>query len=243
MKADHPHFAEWDAAYVVRSLSPDERRLYEAHLDECSICREAIAALAPTLGLLSRVPRDRAEELLESEAADGPAPGARAGTIGRGTGESRRRRVIAWAGAVAAAAVVAIVLAFALTTAMAPATPPEQVVALQPVTDLPLTAKVALTDVAWGTRIEMICHYPPSRDPYATDEEWPYVLVLTSTDGTASELSSWRAGPGTTARLDAGTALDRADIAAIEVRAASDGRVLLRGEIAEGGGGAETPGE
>jgi hypothetical protein len=237
MKTDHLHFAEWDAAYVVRALSADDRRLYEAHLDECPICREAIAGLAPTLGLLSRVTRDRAEELMEPEGADGPAPAARARVIGRGTHESRRRRVIAWAGGLAAAALVAIVLAFAVTTAVSPATPPEEVVALQPVTDLPLTAKVALTDVAWGTRIEMTCHYPPSRDPYASDKEWPYVLVVTSTDGIASELSSWRAGPGTTARLDAGTALDRGDIASIEVRAGSDGRVLLRGEVGE------TPGE
>jgi len=122
------------------------------------------------------------------------------------------------------------VVAFAATSAIGPGAGPEEVVALQAVTDVPLTAKVELTDVAWGTRIAMVCHYPPSRDPYTADQEWPYVLVVTSTDGTTSELSSWRAGPGTTAHLDAGTALDRDDIASIEVRAVSDGRVLLRGE-------------
>jgi hypothetical protein len=117
-----------------------------------------------------------------------------------------------------------------VTTAVAPARGPEEVLALEALTDLPLTAKVELTDVAWGTRIAMVCDYPPSSDPYAADQKWPYVLVVTSTDGTTSELSSWRAGPGSTSHLDAGTALDRADIASIEVRAVSDGRVLLRGE-------------
>lgn len=231
MKTEHAQFAEWDAAYVVRSLSADDRRLYEAHLDECRTCREAIAALAPTLGLLSRVTTDRAEALLEPGEDAGPDPSARMRVIARGRHEARRRRVIAWGGGLAAAAVLAIVVAFGVTAATAPATPPEQVVALQAVTDVPLTAKVELTDVAWGTRIAMTCHYPPSRDPYASDQEWPYVLVVTSTDGVTSELSSWRAGPGTTARLDAGTALDRADIASIEVRAVGDGRVLLRGDV------------
>ena len=106
----------------------------------------------------------------------------------------------------------------------------DEVVALEQVADVSLTATVELTEVAWGTRIDMVCQYPPSRDPYGDDREWPYVLVVTATDGTTSELSSWRAGPGSTARLGAGTALDPEDIASIEVRAAADGRVLLRGE-------------
>lgn len=233
MKTDHLHFADWDAAYVVRALSSDDRRLYEAHLEECRLCRDALADLAPTLGLLTRVTPDRAESLLEPSAEGGPDPAARARMMARGARDSRRRRLVAWGAGLAAAAAIAVVVAFAVTTAVSPATAPEDVVALQPVTDVPLTAKVELTDVAWGTRIAMVCHYPPSRDPYSADQEWPYVLVVTSTDGTTSELSTWRAGPGTTAHLDAGTALDRDDIASIEVRAVSDGRVLLRGEPGE----------
>ncbi|MFB7893882.1 hypothetical protein ACFC1I_16910 [Microbacterium sp. NPDC056044] len=232
MTTDHARFADWDAAYVVRALSVDERRRYETHLDTCAVCRDAIADLAPTMGLLARVLPERAEALLEPSDQDGPDPAARERMVVRGTRDARRRRLIAWGGGLAAAAAIAVVVAFAVTAAVAPATPPEEVVALQAVTDVPLTAKVELTDVAWGTRIAMVCHYPPSRDPYTADQEWPYVLVVTSTDGTTSELSSWRAGPGTTAHLDAGTALDRDDIASIEVRAVSDGRVLLRGEPA-----------
>jgi hypothetical protein len=230
VNSDHVAFADWDAAYVVRALSAEDRRRYEAHLDDCRLCREAIADLAPTLGLLARVAPERAESLLEPAVDGGPDPEARARMVARGTSDSRRRRLIGWAGGLAAAAVLAVVVAFAVTTAVAPARGPEEVLALEALTDLPLTAKVELTDVAWGTRIAMVCDYPPSSDPYAADQKWPYVLVVTSTDGTTSELSSWRAGPGSTSHLDAGTALDRADIASIEVRAVSDGRVLLRGE-------------
>lgn len=240
MSGDHTRFADWDAAYVVRALSPDDRHLYEAHLDECPICRAAIGELAPTLGLLARLTPERAEALLASDAAAAPDPGARARLVAQGRRESRRRRLIAWGTAVAAAAVVAVIVAFAVTTALAPAAPVGEVIALEPVTDVPLTATVELTPVAWGTRIGMECEYPRSTDPYAPEREWPYVLVVTATDGTTSDLSTWRAGPGTTAHLEAGTALDPDEIASIEVRSLTDGRVLLRGEPDEETG---TPGE
>ena len=65
MNPDHPHFADWDAAYVLGALSPSDRRLFEAHLQECDACRAAIVEAAPTLVLLSRVASDRAESLLD----------------------------------------------------------------------------------------------------------------------------------------------------------------------------------
>ncbi|GAA5197367.1 anti-sigma factor family protein [Microbacterium jejuense] len=236
MNPDHPRFADWDAAYVVGALSAADRRLYEEHLDDCPQCREALADLAPTLGLLARVAPDRAEALLDGAAESGrmggpgPDPGARARLVAVGARETRRRRVIVWGSALAAAAVIAVVVGFGITAAVAPVVRPAETVALQPVTAVPLTATVQLTDVAWGTRIDMTCTYGRSSDPYAPDKEWPYVLVVTSTDGTTSELSSWRAGPGSTSRLQAGTALDSDEIASIEVRAVADGKVLARGE-------------
>lgn len=233
MNVDHPRFADWDAAYVVGALSTADRRLFEEHLDDCPQCRAALADLAPTLGLLARVSPDRAEALLDAGSAaavGGPDPAARARLVAVGSRLSRRRRTVVWGSVVAAAAAVAIVVAFAVSTAVVPVVRPAETVALQPVTEVPLTAKVQLTAVAWGTRIDMTCTYGPSDDPYAPAKEWPYVLVVTSTDGTTSELSSWRAGPGSTARLQAGTALDADEIASIEVRAMSDGTVLLRGE-------------
>ncbi|MBD3942353.1 zf-HC2 domain-containing protein [Microbacterium sp. NEAU-LLC] len=235
MTPDHPVFADWDAAYVVGALSAADRRLYEGHLDECPQCREALAELAPTLGLLARVSPDRAEALLdgtpsEGDSGRGPDPTARARLVAVGARELRRRRIVVWGGALAAAAVIAVVVGFGITAAVAPAVRPAETIALQPVTAVPLTASVRLTDVAWGTRIDMTCSYGDSDDPYASAEEWPYVLVVTSTDGTSSELSSWRAGPGSTSRLQAGTALDPDEIATIEVRAVADGKVLARGE-------------
>jgi len=229
MNPEHPSLADWDAAYVLGALSTADRRVYEEHLDDCPQCRDALADLAPTLGLLARLSPDRAEALLDPADQPGPGPGARARLVSVGARASRRRRLVVWGSTLAAAAVVVIVAAFGITAAVAPAVRPAETVALQPVTDVPLSATVRLTDVAWGTRIDMTCEYGASSDPYAPEQEWPYVLVVTSTDGTTSELSSWRAGPGSTARLQAGTALDSGEIASIEVRAMVDGRVLLRG--------------
>jgi hypothetical protein len=137
---------------------------------------------------------------------------------------------VRWGGVLAAAAVAVVVMVFAVTSTILPATPSVQEVALEPVGDVSLTASVALTEVAWGTRVEMVCRYPGGSGAGAPPEGWSYVLVVTANDGTTSELSTWRARPGSTTRLDAGTALDADDIAAIEVRTLDGSRVLLRGE-------------
>ena len=166
MNADHVRFADWDAAYVVGALGSADRRLFEAHLQDCDLCRAAIADLAPTIGLLARVGAERAESLLDAPGEGGGLdPATRARLVARGRRDARRRRVLAGAAGIAAAAVLAVAVAFAVTTSVVPAAVPEEVVALQPVVDVPLSATVELTDVAWGTRIEMICDYAPSDDP------------------------------------------------------------------------------
>jgi len=113
MNPDHPRFADWDAAYVVGALSASDRRLYEEHLEDCPQCREALADLAPTLGLLARVSPDRAEALLDGAAGpggaavSGPDPAGRAQLVAVGTRLTRRRRTVVWGSVVAAAAAVA----------------------------------------------------------------------------------------------------------------------------------------
>ena len=48
----------WDAAYVLGSLSSNERREYEAHLDVCDSCRAAVADLSGMPALLALLDRD-----------------------------------------------------------------------------------------------------------------------------------------------------------------------------------------
>jgi hypothetical protein len=232
MSPDHAHFADWDAAYVLGALSPTDRRMFEKHIDGCDVCLAALADLASMPGLLSRVPPDRAMSLLTAAVSEeAPDAGSRARLIERGTREAQRRRRARWAGGLAAAAAILIAVVVAVTTAIAPALRGIQVVALEPVVDLPLSATVEFADAAWGTRIEMTCRYTEPAGDDAPAEGWPYSLVLTGVDGTTSEVSTWRALPGSTARLSASTALDVDEIAAVEIRSLRTGKVLMRTEL------------
>ena len=240
MNADHARFADWDAAFVLGALSASERRAFEAHLQDCEVCRAAIVDTAPTIGLLARVSAERADSLLDASAgADGPDPARRRQLVARGVSHSQRRRTRTrrawWTGGLAAAAAVATAVVIAVVLVIVPAGTPARVVALEPVVDIPLTATVELVDVAWGTRIEMICSYPEG-DGDDSAAGWPYALFLTAADGTTSEVSSWIALPGATARIGAGTALEPDQIAAIEIRSLSSGRVLMRSELEPPGG-------
>lgn len=58
MSRSNDRYREWDAAYVLGALSPDERREYEAHIAECEECAAAVAGLAGMPGLLAAVDLD-----------------------------------------------------------------------------------------------------------------------------------------------------------------------------------------
>src|SRR5246127_3795701 len=55
---DGHKYAQWDAAYVLGSLSELDRREFEAHLEECWACRDAVAELSGMPALLSLLDRD-----------------------------------------------------------------------------------------------------------------------------------------------------------------------------------------
>lgn len=224
MNADHARYADWDAAYVLGALSAADRAEYEAHLAQCAECRAAIAEIAPMPGLLSRVAPERAESLLRSADVETSAPEHRARVLSLAAERARRRRR-AWVAGIAAAAAI-VVAAVAVPVISTQLRPPSTTIALEQLRDAPLTASVSLTDVAWGTRLDMICDYGSEGD--APTEGWAYALVVVSDDGAESVLSTWRAHPGTTARLSAGTELPASDISAIEIRAVDSGTVLMR---------------
>ncbi|WP_309127926.1 zf-HC2 domain-containing protein [Microbacterium sp.] len=232
MTADHERFAEWDAAYILGTLTPADRDLYQAHLADCALCVAAVAELAPLPGLLSRVSRERATSLLagsddvedagRAEIAGEPDAARRAEIIGIGEARARRARRTRWVGAaVGAAALIAGVVL--VPSWLAPDEAPA--IVLEAVADVPLSASVRLDDVAWGTRVTMTCSYERAAD--APDGGWEYELVVIADDGTETPLSTWRALPERTAEITAGTALHSADIAAVEVRSAKTGAVLM----------------
>ncbi|ATG50721.1 hypothetical protein CFK38_03690 [Brachybacterium vulturis] len=226
---DHARFADWDGAYVLGALTPADRHAYEDHLETCSRCRDAVAELAPVPGLLAQIRP-------EPEAVDGtePAPGAPAppevggATVpsppgGRSAGPRphRHRRVLL--GALAAAAALLLVLTLplalggrqeepALTVSPSAAGPGPSV----------MRVDVELAPRDWGTALTITCEYPsaspsgPGR--YGGGAPPPsYALVVTAEDATRSEVSSWQGTPGEVVTLEAGTAVELADIAEVSV--------------------------
>ena len=105
---DHAQFAEWDAAYVLGALSPADRRRFEAHLQECDACRDAIVELAPTIGA-AVAGRARARRVAARSGCGDDGPGCRAPRRShrpRRRRQSQRRRRLWWAGGLAAAAAI-----------------------------------------------------------------------------------------------------------------------------------------
>ncbi|WP_136707890.1 zf-HC2 domain-containing protein [Agromyces sp. H66] len=231
MNADHERFADWDSAYVLGALSPAERREYEGHLETCERCRRAVEELAPMPGLLARLTPARAEALLDDGDGGSAAPAPRPELLAAVRHEARRRRTrrTRMRMAVAAAAGAVALTAVAVPIGLSRTPPGLEVVAFETVAEVPVTATAELVPVAWGTRIDLDCTYESDGPADAPVDGWPYALYVVDRDGTSRELSSWRASPGTTARLEAGTAVDLDDIASLEIRALASGDVLLVG--------------
>jgi len=64
-----PHeFTDWDAAYVLGMLAPEERRRFERHLADCPACAHAVAELAGLPGILAGLSTSDATALLADDA-------------------------------------------------------------------------------------------------------------------------------------------------------------------------------
>ncbi|WZH35935.1 MAG: zf-HC2 domain-containing protein [Microbacterium enclense] len=227
MSADHERLSSWDGAYVLGALSGADRAEYEEHLADCAACREAVAELAPTAGLLSRLSAERARAI---DASSGPVsvvlpdPSLR-GRVVRTARRRRARRITAWTLA-ASLALIAVAVPTVITVTNATSSS-GTVYALDDVAGAPLEASVKLTSVAWGTRIDLVCQYT-GEVLDAPPGGWPYALAVTDDSGATSVLSTWRAGPGSTTELSAGTDLAASRIGSVEIRSMDGDRVVMR---------------
>ncbi|HEU0205117.1 MAG TPA: zf-HC2 domain-containing protein [Pseudolysinimonas sp.] len=237
MTNGHAHYADWNAAYVLGSLAPAERRQFEAHLEGCGRCQTSVAELSGLPGLLARLDPGRALELLEraddQPAADAaqvpPLPTELVARIQQREATRRSRRRTRLLLGLSAAAVIAAAVAIPVSIASVPH--PTVSTALSPVVSSPLSAQVALTSVGWGTRIEMTCRYQDLDSGAPPSTRWDYALWVVQKDGSASELSSWSAANNSTVTLSAGTSVPVGEIAAVQVRSVGDGRVLLESDL------------
>lgn len=106
-------YETWDAAYVLGSLSPADRREFESHLGECLLCRRAITELSGVPALLSHLDHDvlasfdEVAEIPGIPAAQAPPPQLLP-TLLATVRRRRRRARLGWISSAAAAAVLAV---------------------------------------------------------------------------------------------------------------------------------------
>jgi len=245
----HEHEHE-DGAYVLGALSPEDRVAFERHLPGCPECAQSVRELAGLPGLLARVP----VEILDPEKLPMPVPDTLLPALVRRARRSQRRRAWITGGLVAAAAAIAIGAVgisswrdgddeppsavptvsptTAPTTAPTPTTTPTSApttaapVLMTPVGPEPISGWLSLTQVGWGTRLDLECSYAQQSESYG-DPTWStYTMVVHTADGGTERVASWKAVPGKTMRLSAATASDVEDITNVEVRTAAGKTVL-----------------
>jgi len=83
---EHRILREQLGAYALGALEPRERAEVDAHLRECTACREELSGLAALPGLLARVSPDDATDLTD------PGPPADVGERALAALSARRRR-------------------------------------------------------------------------------------------------------------------------------------------------------
>lgn len=222
MTADR--YTEWDAAYVLGSLPPEERHEYEAHLAGCAACSAAVAGFSGLPGLLgvldaeaAQAIRDQPDESLSTEAVrSAEAVPLLAARLRRGR---RRRRWVTGVG-VAAALVLGTGLGSALPQAFAP---PAQSESLHAVGRSGLTAQLEVQPVAWGTRLAWSCSYAHAaeasggRGSYGGVE---YSLVITTSAGETETVATWRSTGQDASGLTASTYVPSTEIRSIDIRVA-----------------------
>ena len=208
----------WDGSYLLGSLSPAERREFEAHLDDCGHCSRAVRDLAGLPGLLARI----GPEVLDEPATE-PVPETLLPRLSRAVRRRQQRRTWLTAGVAAAAAIVVTTGgAFALdsqsrTPTAGPSHPPVVQPSSQPMTQVsrdPMTASVALTPVPWGTKVDLSCSYPPGALAY---EGGAYALVVHTNNGRAERIATWNGVPGKTMSVSGATAAWKKNITSVEV--------------------------
>lgn len=226
---DGHDYATWDAAYVLGSLSPADRREYETHLTECPSCRQAVAELSGMPALLSKLDSDTVASVNEGAQFTDAPPNLLPSLLSTVRQRRRRSRLATWSASAAAAAVLGIgvfVGVPGLTGHSPTSVPPQAISSALPMGQVGTTAlasTVSLSSQRWGTFIDLrcVCLAPV----YAHHDR--LAMVVVNRDGSRTQLATWVAEPGHTATPAGSISTPSDQIAAVQVVAADNGKVLL----------------
>jgi hypothetical protein len=210
--ADVDPYREWDAAYVLGALGPQDRRDYERHLATCPTCRDAVSELAGMPGLLG---------LLTPEEAAGAGPRESTvvdlSTVARAAGRRRSRTRLMQVAAAVLLVVGGVGAGLALANGdqqAATSVAVGRTFELVPVAGSAVDATLTMTERGWGTALDWHCTYPP-HDEWA--EPVVYTLVVVEDDGTRTVAATWSAGAGAARGLSASTSVPTSRIARVEI--------------------------
>jgi hypothetical protein len=238
--AESDEYVMWDAAYVLGSLSPADRREFEAHMGTCKPCRDAVAEISGMPALLSRLDSDEVAQIDElGQAASAPPPlrpELLTSLLKRVTWQRRRSRVLTWAVAAAAAAVLVVGVFVAWRSSPgipSPERPPQASASALLMTPVArpseLSATITLDSHRWGTQIEMTCTYGAASKTADSDEAGDKLaMVVVGRDGSQTQLATWVALAGVSASPVGSTSMTLDQIAAVQVVSVDNGKVLLQ---------------
>jgi anti-sigma factor RsiW len=227
---DSHEYATWDAAYVLGSLSPADRREFEAHLSGCPLCTQAVAELSGMPALLSKLDSETVAAINDQHGEPPEmAPNLLPSLLFTVRRRRHRSRLMTWSASAAAAAVLAIgvFVGVAGVTSHSPTSaPPQASVSALPMAQIgtkALASTVSLSRQNWGTVIDLqcVCLAPV----YAHHDR--LAMVVVSRDGAHTQLATWVADPGHTATPGGSISTPVDQIAAVQVVSADNGHVLL----------------
>jgi hypothetical protein len=232
---DGDRYVTWDAAYVLGSLSSNERREYEAHLETCERCRSAVAEISGIPALLAMLDLEDVRALDEETSETPPLrPEVLDSILDKVRWRRRRSRWLTSAAVGVAAALLAVGVVIAIRpeiVGLENYTPQETAQALEmtKVSTTPINASISLTGFGWGTRIDMACTYGDWGQRDAPPQNLGMVVV--GRDGSHTQVATWLGLSGATALPSATTPIQKDEIAAVQLVSPDSGKVLLEKQL------------
>ncbi len=216
--SDHADYREWAAAYVLGALEPGEVRRFEAHLDECELCRRDVAEFAPIPALLARIQSPE-----QAVMPDGVTRRARSRIRAEHAALVRSRQRWRWVAVSAALVAVAAIVTLA-GAALSGSDAPEAMAMVVDAEAVP--AQISVSPRAWGSAIDLRLEELPPLDLY--------VAWAVDRDGTWQQVAAWGPTPGGRAVVSASSSFTTAELAGVVVTSGDRATTLVTAHPADG---------
>lgn len=230
MSTDADEFAQWDAAYVLGALSPEDRREFEGHLAGCPACQQSVAEVAGLPGLLTQISLEDAAIWSEAQTAEPSSlpPGTLLPQLISRVRSRRRRVITAVVGVAAGLGLLLGGMGIGLAAQGLPDPSDSERLAFSVVNPSSLTAVVDVSSVAGGTELQVECQYGEAGQVLPGREYPEYSIVVVDRSDRSSRLKDWHARPSKVMHPQASTPLKRSQIKRIEIRRADTDETLLQ---------------